>query len=196
MKKIIHSLLALLLFVSNLLIGNTYSDFKSLIFEKNVSLSQKKTQLFALCDNISVNESNNILVLCDSLLLRNETQINELKEWIKFTKAHCLRKSSKNSGTIELLKSLKPGNDEEFIFNIDNLLARCYLGLSDYNAALGYFQKNLIYFTSTNPNPKKQVQIISNIANCYRRMEAFEQTLKFSLKAIDVAKQTKDSLNI
>jgi len=184
------------LFFSGFVFCDNHTDLKKLFTSKNISLPQKKASIYSIIEKIENKEADKTLFLCDELLNSDEQHIIALKEWIKLVKAYSLKKSNNKKGLIELLKSINTGNDKDFTFYVESLLGQAYMWISDYNNSLGYFQNNLIYFTNTKPDVKKQSFTCGKIANCYRRMKMKQQAIQMCLKGLTLAEQTKDSLTI
>lgn len=196
MKELKYIFLIILFFVCGTITPGSYDEIRKVLLTGSIPLQERKTAVYELGEKLSNTDAERTLLLCDSLLDSDNNKNSEFKEWIKLMKCYCLRKSNYKKGVFELLKSIDTGTDKEFKMYVEGLLGRYFLVTSDYNSALGYFQNNLIYHTDVKPDLKKQAQVIGSISNCYRRMKMFEQTLHFSLKAIEIATQTKDPLNI
>jgi len=195
LKNLFYKFLLLVIFSSTSIRANNIKSFPEIIFDTSATLEKKKKEIIIFSESPPETDTKKLIALFDSLLLLDHNNVNELREWIKLAKTYSLRRIRRINEAVELLKSIVPGNDKELKFYTENCLARNYLGISDYSKALGYFQSNLTYYTTINKDLKKQVQVLSNIANCYRRMKMREQCLEFTMKSLEVAAITKDSLN-
>jgi len=189
---IVVLLITCYLLLTNLTAQNS-AAYRNQILSKTITLEEKKNLLTEKAENLSIQESNLLLPFFDSINSRAIILDSVLVKWVKIAHSYCLAKTANASKSIEVLNSLNTTNDKELELQKNKRFARIYLGLSDYKTALGYFQKNLVYYTVIEEDYKKQSGLLNSIQTCYYRMGMPQQAFDACEQSILAAKKSKDS---
>ncbi len=173
--------------------SQVYESYRKILLSREMKLNEKKRLIDETLEKSINKEYDIILGFCDSILEEKIIVEKQLINWVKVIKATSLARQQKINEGIDLLLAIIPGKDKLLEITINARLARIYLVTSDYQKSLGYYQKNLLYYTVLKPDFGKQSAIYNSIQICYYRMGMPKQAEEAINKSIEAANKTGDS---